>query len=356
MSVPNDCTILGKEVEIGEIDVELKRLWEADEARTNASLMNFAVYSEDSSALSKNSEMVREITREHACRAILVAVDRDDPEVGMRAWVTAHCNLANGNKTVCCEQLAFHLAGRVSGRFRNTIFANLQSDLPLIFWWQGELTERFDDRIYSLIQRLVVDSADWANPLEQFQRLKEPMLNENLVVQDLSWTRTYHIRLGIAAMFDDPHAQDVITGIQKVNIVTSPDCETSGIQLLSWIVTQCGWLPAQELIETEAARGSYHFENTHGGVIEAKVTAEEDSSPISLVEIIAGDVRLSVTRPKGDHLIHLRVEADGYVSEQSTPADSMDSVGLMRDQLSRGGKNSLFRKVLPTFMELLSQK
>ncbi|MGJ8671538.1 glucose-6-phosphate dehydrogenase assembly protein OpcA [Rubritalea sp.] len=355
MSVPNDCSILGKEVEIGEIDVELKRLWEADEARTNASLMNFAVYSEDSSALAKNSEMVREITREHACRAILVAVDRDDSEVGMRAWITAHCNLANGNKTVCCEQLAFHLAGRVSGRFRNTIFSHLQSDLPLIFWWQGELTDRLDDRIYSLIQRLVVDSGEWADPLEQFQRLSVPMLKDNLVVQDLSWTRTYHIRLAIASMFDDVHAQAAIESIRKVNIVTSPDCEISGIQLLAWISTQCGWVKANELLETQGSRGSYSLEHAHGGAIEAKVTTEEGSSPISLVEIIAGNVSLSVTRPVGDSLIHLSLDVGGHVSEQSTPADSVDSVGLMRDQLSRGGKNSLFRKVLPVFMELLAQ-
>lgn len=356
MTVPNDCSILGKEVGIGEIDVALKKLWEADEARTNASLMNFAVYSENASALAENSEMVREITREHACRALLIGVDREDPEVGMRAWITAHCNLANGNKTVCCEQLAFHLAGRVSGRFRNTVFAHLQSDLPLIFWWQGELTERFDDRIYTLIERLVVDSADWENPLEQFGKLQAPMLEENLVVQDLSWTRTYHIRLAIASLFDDPQAQSALSAIQQVNIVTSPECEVSGLQLLAWVATQCGWSKANELISTDSANGGYHFEHVNGSPIEAKVTTQEGMSPISLVEIVAGDVKISVTRPVGDSLIHLKLDLNGHVVEQSAPADSLDAVGLVRDQLSRGGKNSLFRKIFPTFLELLAQK
>ena len=160
MTVPNDCSQLGREVEISQIEVELKRLWEADEASTNASLINFAVYSENAKALSQNSETVREITRQHSCRAILIGVDQEDSEVSMRAWITAHCNLMNGNKSVCSEQIAFHLTGQVSGRLSNTVFAHLNSDLPLIFWWQGELSERFNDRLYSLIQRLVIDSSE----------------------------------------------------------------------------------------------------------------------------------------------------------------------------------------------------
>jgi glucose-6-phosphate dehydrogenase assembly protein OpcA len=243
----------------------------------------------------------------------------------------------------------------VSGRFRNTVFAHLQSDLPLIFWWQGELTERFNDRIYSLIERLVVDSADWADPLEQFQRLSVAIEKDNLVVQDLSWTRTYHVRLGIASMFDDPQAQAAIGAIQKVNIVTSPDGEVAGLQLLAWLATQCGWRKANELIATETSNGGYHFENAQGGVIEARVSSQEGSAPIGLVEILAGDVAIKVTRPEGDPHIHLSVNAEGHISEQSAPADSDDSVGRVRDQLSRGGKNSLFRKVFPQFMELLAQ-
>ena len=45
---------LGREVPVGSIDKELRKLWEEDEARTNASLMNLAVYSEAPGALEKN--------------------------------------------------------------------------------------------------------------------------------------------------------------------------------------------------------------------------------------------------------------------------------------------------------------
>ena len=353
MTVPNDCSQLGREVEIGQIEVELKRLWEADEARTNASLINFAVYSEDASALSQNSELVSEITREHACRAILIGVDRDDPEVSMRAWITAHCNLMNGNKSVCSEQIAFHLGGRVSGRLSNTVFAHLNSDLPLIFWWQGELSERFNDRLYALIQRLVIDSSHWLDPVAQFDKIIPAMQEYKMVVQDLSWTRTYHARLAIASLFDDPSAQAAIPTIQKIKVRTSPEGRIAGLQLLAWFATQCEWRKASELIYSESVADSFHFQHSHGGFIEASLVTDSDSAAIGLIEIDAGAVQLRISRSKGNQVLHLKMEAEGHTSEQSAPADCEDVLGLVRDQLSRGGKNSLFRKIFPVFIDLM---
>ena len=79
---------LGREVPVGSIDKELRKLWEEDEARTNASLMNLAVYSEAPGALEKNSAVVRELTAEHACRALLIGIDRNATEASIRAWIS----------------------------------------------------------------------------------------------------------------------------------------------------------------------------------------------------------------------------------------------------------------------------
>ena len=114
--IPDVCPELGIEVPVSAIDGELRKLWEQDDARTNASLMNLVVYSEKAGALIENSNIIRDLTREHACRAILVGIDRNEPKPTLRAWITAHCHLADGRKSVCCEQIAFYLTGRVTGR------------------------------------------------------------------------------------------------------------------------------------------------------------------------------------------------------------------------------------------------
>ena len=64
MTVMDKELLLGKEVPIEKVERELRLLWEADDARTNASLINLAIYSEDETALVDNSNIIRELTRE----------------------------------------------------------------------------------------------------------------------------------------------------------------------------------------------------------------------------------------------------------------------------------------------------
>lgn len=353
MTVPNELNQLGVKVAIGSIEKELKRLWEADEARAKASLINFAVYTEDASQMVLNSDSIREITREHACRALLIGIDRKQEEASIHAWITAHCHLLHGNKSVCCEQLAFFLTGKVSGRLRNTVFAHLNSDLPLIFWWQGELSERFNERLYSLIDRLIVDSSKWLDVKSQLQLVMEAMEVSPMIVQDLSWTRSYQMRLSVAALFDDPIALQALPLIKKVHIVTSPECRMTGLQMLAWLAVQAGWSPAKELFGGQTNGESFYYQHPDGGEISAHVEVREDSAPLGMVEVTAPGVVIRVTREKEAGLLFQQLLADGHNVEQHAPADSQGDVDLVRDQLSRSGKNGLFRKVMPEWLRLL---
>lgn len=344
---------LGKEVPIGSIEQELRQLWAVDDARTNASLINFAVYSEDASSLEENSDRVREITQEHACRALLIGIDRESEKKSIRAWITAHCHLSHGKKSICCEQLSFHLTGSVSGRFRNTVFAHLNSDLPLVFWWQGEISDRFNERLYSLIQRFIVDSSQWRDLAGQFNKLRPAIEHDSIVVQDLAWMRTHQMRLSIAGLYDDPIAQASIEGIQQVKIVTSPEHRVSGLMLLAWLAVQSGWRQSVDLFEGDAHKGAYRFEHQHGGVVDVQLLTEQGSAPVSLVELSSESVTVKVSRESHQSLLLQQLVADGHKLEQCAPADSLELVDLVRSQLSRGGKNALFTKILPTFYQLL---
>ena len=350
---------LGLEVPVESIDGELRKLWEADEASTNASLMNLALYSEDPESLRSNSEAALQLTREHACRALLIAMDRKAPEASIRSWITAHCHLAHGKKSVCCEQLAFLLSGKATGRLRNTVFAHMASDLPLVFWWQGELSGIFEERLYRMIDRLIVDSSSWADPVAGFERLEEALTDarHRMVLQDLSWTRTYHFRLSVAALFDDLVAQRALGEVNAVRIVAQPAHRTSALMMLAWLATQAGWRTGLELgLAAERAGGCeecFVFESRDGGSITARVEWDEEAAPLGVVEIKAPGCTVSVRREPGAGYLQQRLECPGHVVTQSGPADADSHWELVADQLSRGGRNSLFQKVRPTFMELL---
>jgi len=348
---------LGKEVPIGEIDQELRLLWEADKASTNASLINFAVYSEAKDAILKNSELVLAITREHACRALLIGIDREAEEASIRAWVTAHCHLSHGRKSVCCEQIAFQLTGKATGRLRNTVFAHLNSDLPLVFWWQGELSPIFTERLYSLIDRFVFDSSDWADPLGSFHCIEQVMEDvSTLHPIDMEWTRSYHIRQAIAALFDDPLAMRATEHMTRIRIVVQPGHKMAGLQLLAWIVQSTEWTRSMDLgLDTPSDHDLFYFETHEGADVTAVIEENLAGAPIGLVEISCPSCIVQVSRDAGSPHLHQRLDVEGHEINRCTPAGSDDAADLLVSQLSLGGKNSLYRKMMPVFLNLLGE-
>lgn len=334
---------LGMEVKVSEIDRELRKLWEQDDARTNASLMNLVVYTERKGGLLENSRVINGLTRENACRAILVEIDRDE-EASLRSWITAHCHLSHGQKSVCCEQISFLLTGRVTGRFRNTVFSHLNSDLPLVFWWQGELSEVFTERLASVIDRLIVDSSCWSNVKAGFTRIAEAtQANTSLVVQDLAWTRCWQFRVGIAGLFDDSVAQGIIGNIEKIRVRHHPSNRNTALQILAWLAVQAGWKIA----------GKSHFETKQGQRISVEIECTGSSAPLGLVELSSGTTTVRVSHEKGVAHVLREIESGDYRVSSLSPADPEAPADLVAQQLSRGGKNSLFLKVLPVFLELL---
>jgi len=352
---------LGKEVAIGSVDKELRLLWEEDKASTNASLMNLAVYSEEDGAILKNSEIVQAITREHACRAILISIDRGASEASIRAWITAHCHLSQqGSKSVCCEQVAFQLMGKATGRLRNTVFAHLNSDLPLVFWWQGELSPIFTERLYSLIDRFVFDSSDWADPLPSFRQIEQVIEeSDDISPMDLEWTRSYPLRLALAALFDDPLAARDLEKTQKIHVVVHPQHRVAGLQVLAWLVQSTGWQRSKDLglcgqEGLSEAGDRFYFETHEGSDITAILECDAASSPIGLVELSSADCSVRVLRDSGSAYLHQQLDAGDHQIDRLIPSASDDASELVVDQLARGGKNTLYRTMLPVFLDLLS--
>ena len=346
-TIPTPCPELGLEVPVSEIDKALHQLWEQDEARTNASLMNLVVFSEKPGALLENSNIVRELTREHACRAILTEVDRSIEEPTIRAWITAHCHLAEGQKTVCCEQIAFHLTGVVTGRFRNTVFAHLNSDLPLILWWQGEISDLLSERLAVVIDRLIVDSSQWEDSGKSFDQIESvSSAHTELTLHDHEWSRSWQFRLGIASLFDDPLARQALPDIRRIEVTHHQDHRNCALQLLAWLGVQAGW-------QDHPMMSSFSFQTAEGRDIEVVLNPQEGGPPLKSIRLEMNGVSAIVRQcPNGAH-IERRIEAGEHEVSSLSPADPYSPQELVGQQLSRGGSNSLFRKILPRSRKLL---
>lgn len=341
-----DLPPLGRQADVSAIDAELRRFREQDEARTHASLINLVVCSERPGSLSENSEMVSRLTRDHACRSILVEMDRHTTEPSIHAWVTAHCHLSGGSKSVCCEQIAFLLAGRATGRLRNRVFAHLLPDLPVVFWWQGEWSDVLTDDLVGTIDRLVIDSASWSNPAASFARVHSLCTaHPDLIFNDHEWSRTWQFRAGTAAVFDDAAARSLLPQVHQVHIVHHPAHRTAALQFLAWLATQAGWMDG-----AETARS---FIRADGGPIRAVLREDASGAPMSefVLHAHAGAVR--IVHDRESDRIERRIDIPTHPIVSHAPADPLPAVDLLAAQLARGGRNLLLRKMLPRIIAML---
>ena len=85
----------------------------------------------------------------------------------------------------------------------------------------------------------------------------------------------------------------------------------------------------------------------------ARIEFDEEAAPVGLLELNAPGCLGSVQREAGSIYLQQRLECPGHKLSQSGPADADTDWEVVADQLSRGGKNSLFEKVCPAFLDLL---
>jgi glucose-6-phosphate dehydrogenase assembly protein OpcA len=344
-----DTSKLGQPVQVGQISREIKKLWESGGGTsTRASLINFAIYCRSTEEMEANTDLISEFTRHHACRALLVAVIRNSPENRMSAWINAHCHLSRaGAKQICCEQISFLLEGEIKGRLTNIVFGNLDSDLPLYFWWQGDLSENLNPHLWTWIDRLFVDSACWKNPKAQFARLKQSFAENKarLTLRDLNWTRSLYIRQAFSSMFDAPENLAELSRIRRIVITHAPDCRSTAVLLAGWFAGQLQW--------TLKSASPIVFADAGGGEIAVEFQSAEGSA-LGGVALTSENATFSVAREAGSRVLHADLHQEsGSDFHPLFPAGPDTIIDVLNEEMSRSSKDNIYLRALGKIEELL---
>lgn len=341
---------LGLEVPVGSIGKELKKLWEAEGAGTRASLSNIAFYSELPGSLEPNAALLQAITKSHACRALLIQNNAAPGPPGIRAWIEALCQVRNGKKSICSEQIAFQLEHGDAALVRNTVLAHLDSDLPLVFWWQGPLSDRFEDRLYSVIDRLIVDTATWEDAAAQFRRLQAAHQHPSarFKINDLNWSRSFHLRMSLAKAFENPLAKPHIAALREIRVQHGPGARSSALMLAAWL---CYCLNAEPSVEEG---GQILFTLPEGWQVKISLI-EKAGTTLSLpcLELQAEEASFSFTQQEDSSFIRAVTSLPGHQTEQLLPADRESEADLVLEQLERAGNNSLYFQMVPVLLKML---
>jgi len=341
---------LGTEVQLTKIDRALKELWDSDVAKTRASLINFVIYSESPDALLPNNDLLGKITAENACRALLVTCLPDLQPQRARAWINALCRPYQGKQVVCSEQISFLLEGGDAAQVQNIVFAHLDSDLPLVIWWQGELTKNFEERFYSRIDTLIIDISTWADPQRQFQQLASLRQTETATfdVRDLSWTRSHFLRTALANAFQDAKAREHLTKIETVEITHATAEHCAALLLAGWITQRLGAVLAKN-------QSGLVFEKADGQLLKITLIQVDIGCALQSLRLQAPCLEVALTREGASTFVRMNATCEGHSHEELLPADVVSDAELISEQLSRTGGNTHYTKVLPLMAEMLAR-
>ena len=327
----SDLSRLGLETPISRIERSLKQLWEGDEAKTRASLINLAIYTEDSAALAANNDVLEHVAAQHACRALLVLALPQVQPPRARAWIQALCRPYQGKQTVCSEQLSFVLEGGGAAQVQNIVFAHLDSDLPLVVWWQADLTKNFAERFYSRIDTLIIDSSRWSDPARQFDALLAAMSAEtaDFDVRDLAWTRSHFMRTALASCFQDAAALQNLDKLQTIRITHLRGQRTTALLLAAWINQRLKTTLALELVEKDT-----------GPALQSLILEGEG---------VSGEVR----RDCDSQFVQVCTTCGEHNHQELLPADVDSDAELVSEQLSRFHGSTLYSDMLPFVRSML---
>jgi glucose-6-phosphate dehydrogenase assembly protein OpcA len=343
MSTLTPTVSTGMPVAIGQIERELKKLWEADAQSSRASLINLAVYCEGKDAMADNTDLIARITKAHACRAILICTEPSAQETSIQAWISAHCHMSRaGAKQICCEQITFLLEGPSLNLIPNIVFSHLDSDLPLYLWWQGEFPNPIEHQLWTWVDRLIFDSNAWSNPTEQLHLLQRSLEETpgRLTLCDLNWARSVYIRQALSLTFDNPELLHYLSEFKKGTVTHSPEYRSTAILFLAWVAAQLGW------VEGAWTDTGITFFTLDGRSI-AITLNEKSGPPISEVEFSTGEALFSIKREGVSDFLYAETKLDdGSSTSVMLPAGKEGRAALVTEELSRGGSHLVYLRAL----------
>ena len=348
-TVTFDASGLGMPVEIGRINKELGKLWESSEdSKTRASLINFVIHTSDLASLAADTKIISTIAAKHACRAILIFSNPSESESSAQAWINAHCHqTGKGKGQLCSEQITFLLNGESAHALPNIVFSHLDSDLPLCLWWQGDLPEPLDETLWSWVDRLICDSAEWSNPAHQFSLVRHLITGrKGNFLCDLNWTRLQQWRYALASLFDHAAAFPKLAKVDSVDINLNHVSSTSSLLLVGWFACQLGW--------TVRGSGS-EFLAADGRRVKVSISENGNHGRDSAV-IRCEDAEFELSLGSDSNFFEAVIRILG-ISEfrQILPAPSRNTTDTLLAELSRAGRHPLYTKSLEKILPLLGR-
>lgn len=268
---------LEKTLDVEIVERELAELWQqttsnsspdVETAVLRARVANLLVFVSSQTLLDDVDGMIHELTTIHPSRVLMMLGDRPAADQDIEMFVAAYCqsDKRTGIKRLCCEEITLKARGSFVVELPSAALPLLVSDLSTFLWWRDALqvADKVLDTLLRATDRLVIDSAEFADPLSDLRETNKLFHEESykqVGISDLNWARLTLWRALLADFYDVPACRPWLESIDHVRIdYVAPEHETATVApqallLAGWLASRLQWIlvdetPAQEKSET----------------------------------------------------------------------------------------------------------
>jgi len=295
---------------------DLRELWdqlarEQKEAGVlRACAMTLIAIAEDRLDSERVRQMLGVLMHDHPSRAIVLQA-AEGAETSARVF--AECWMPFGRtQQICSEGIEMTADAANLGEVAHLLIPLIVPDLPVMLWCRGPrfFSTRYFDPLFSLAQKIIVDSETAPNPKGAIAVLKE-LRSRGQRIGDLAWTRLTGWRQTIANVFDDSPLK-----LSEAKISYAGSLSTGILYFSDWI-SMCAPAVRVSLQEVEGEAG------------------------LREVTLSGKDQTIRVGRCEG---CLVEVHASGRESRSLLPV--ADPEALLRAELSITGPDTVFESIL----------
>ncbi|HEV2829804.1 MAG TPA: glucose-6-phosphate dehydrogenase assembly protein OpcA [Pyrinomonadaceae bacterium] len=277
---------LEKTLDVEVVERELAQLWtesardpnaDTEAAVLRARVANLLVFISSEVALDDVHQMLRELTAIHPSRVLLMLGAREATDQDIDMFVESICQTdKRGGIRLSCEEITLKATGKFVAELPSAALPLLVPDLATFLWWQHHLrvSDKVLDTLLRATDRLIVDSADFADPLNELLEMNNLYAQDefdHVGISDLNWARLTFWRGLLADYYDVPAYQPFLNSIYHVRVdyvgpERAPNTLAPQVLLIAgWLASRLQWQLSEEQPVDANDQTTYFTFKSHDG-------------------------------------------------------------------------------------------
>ncbi len=308
-----------------------------------ASVNNMVVVTTSRSAGQRALLTVEGLGARAPSRCVVLIAEPSSERQRVRSWArVAHHRRAEGGSEVVWEEVVVQ-TNVDPHHLPAVVLPLLLPELPVFTYWEGTppFSEEVFEELASVTDRLIVDSATFADHSADLIRLGDTARTLRPALSDCGWGRLTAWRELLADPFNGPPLRGTAWRARRVQVDAVDLC--AGLELTGWLASRLGWELEEARAGDDLCVARY---GTRTGGCEVRVAGTLGSASLTRVELVlemdGGEAAVRVEATPS-HLV-ATVRAPGH------PTARRFGMGSERDplaaQLEVFGRDRVFEAAL----------